>query len=115
MAREQQPKMGKTYIIYKILEYNPNWKVFCINSDLGGSGSRTIVENLRRDGRLELMNNYEEIEVVEYNNTTELIYNLDQVELSNGKSLWEWEPDWLIWEGFTNWRRVSRPLRRGLS
>lgn len=97
------PKTGKTYIIYRILKKG-NVKIFCLNSDLGGSGSETIVENLRRDNSIELMNNYEEIEIVEYNRSTDLIYNMDKVTVSTGQSLWEWEPDWLVWEGLGNWQ-----------
>lgn len=99
-----EPGTGKTRCIYELMLYDPTAKIFCINADLGGSGSDTIIQALQAVKREDLIPNYQEIEIAHYDKVVRLLYNMDKVRLKSGVSLWEWGPTWLVLEGFSNFQ-----------
>lgn len=106
-----EPGMGKTRGIEAFL--TAGLRVFVISSDMGGSGLKTVKQELVRAGRRDLLGNLKELEIAEYKDVGELLDVLNDpaavgvvtVETPEGeKDLWDWDPDMLVWEGFGNFQ-----------
>lgn len=91
---------GKTSIMKGLLEHN--LKVLCMTTDVGGSGTNSIKLPFRRDGKVALLENLREI----------TLDNDDQVQafLSDPAiyfpEIYEWDPDFLFWDGYAAWQQV---------
>jgi hypothetical protein len=101
--------VGKTLAIIGFLL--AGLKVFVLSTDIGGNGLSSIRTALKDMGREDLMSNLVFVEVADYKTTQEFLVNPDivMVEVADEKglrevSLNEWNPDMLVWEGFSNWQ-----------
>lgn len=106
-----EPGMGKTRAIKAFLL--AGLKVWVLSSDMGGSGLKTVKQELTREGHWELLRNLKELEIAEYKDVGELLDVLNDagaaqavtVETEAGETgLWDWDPDVLVWEGFGNFQ-----------
>lgn len=95
------PGSGKTFVFYKLVRKKR--KVLLISHELGRGGSRTIYNNLRKEGEevLRECGDYlEEIRSSSLEHTFMIFNNLNRVKISTGQPLWEWGPDVIGLEGF---------------
>lgn len=106
-----EPGMGKTKAIEEFLK--AGLRVFVLSSDMGGSGLKTVKQELTRAGKRELLRNLKELEIAEYKDVGEFLDVLNDpaqkdavtVETDGGEvALWDWDPDMLVWEGFGNFQ-----------
>ncbi len=99
---------GKTYFLIGLLR--AGLKVYVAETDMGGSGLATVREALRDSGELHLLDNlmsrdfagqdcYENFKAF-CDTGNETVSTLDGVSMS----LWDWDPDFLVWEGLSNWQ-----------
>lgn len=108
MASFALPGDGKTYAIKALLEAGE--RVFCIQTDVGGSGATTIKLAARREGNAALLKNLSEFEFTSYEQVTQflddpsclVIVDADDKEVP----LLDWRPTVLVWEGFSNFQTV---------
>lgn len=102
------PGTGKTGLIADLLALG--FKIFLISTDLGGSGASAIFPRLKLLGKPETRSNLKETVISDYRrleDTIDLIATPDQDYYRNylvddGKPLWEWGPQILVWDGFSN-------------
>jgi hypothetical protein len=92
---------GKTYAIKGFLE--KGLKVFCASVDIGGSGLRTVKLVMRREGNGHLLKNLAEYEFNSYKDIGSFLDNPAMVDIG-GKNIYEWDPDLLAFEGFSNFQ-----------
>lgn len=105
------PGMGKTKAIEAFLR--AGLKVFVLSSDMGGTGLKTVKQELIRRGEQAFLKNLKDLEVADYKEVGELLDILTDaeksrdvvVEVDGGEApVWEWGPQMLVWEGFGNFQ-----------
>lgn len=83
-------------------------KVFLLSSDAGGSGSSTIRQELIREGHKAALENLFEFEVSTsspYEDVADFLEDPACIDL-DGKTIYDWDPDMIAWDGFSNWQMV---------
>lgn len=95
---------GKTMAIAGIVESGHRVMVF--DTDIGGNGLSTVQETLKSNGHSDLLKNIAWFEFGEYKDLTYVLDHPSSLEV-DGKSLWDWDPDVLVWEGLSNFQECS--------
>lgn len=92
---------GKTRTVKGLLENGE--RVFVVSTDYGGSGLDTVRNELRREGKTDLLENLTEIEINSHEVLCDFIED-PQIVSINGLSFWDWSPTVLFWDGVSNWQ-----------
>jgi hypothetical protein len=90
---------GKTKALEGLLR--AGLRVFVANTDIGGDGLRTVKSALA--DRRDLLANLASVDFTTYADFESFLKNPALVEI-DGKDLWSWKPDMLVWEGMSNWQ-----------
>jgi hypothetical protein len=109
---------GKTFLEVGLLELG--FKVFHLDTDFGGNGTRTVKEILKQRGKSELLKNFKGIDIgdladgglVKDTNRSVRGYkalgmwldNPDIVEVADGVDIYAWDPEWIVWDGGSNFQ-----------
>lgn len=96
------PGTGKTRAIAQAIELGA--KVVMINTDTGQSGEETILSYLRTAGKEDLF--YSNLIIIRVDDDDELSDFLAKPEKSFPE-IYEFDPDILVWEGFSNWQQTK--------
>ena len=86
---------GKTYLVVGLLLSGE--KVFTLSTDLGGNGLLAVVNELKRLGRTELLENLKGIDLNEYKDVDAFLKAPDAIF----KTL-PWKPTVIFWDGFSS-------------
>lgn len=95
---------GKNYSLVPLLL--SGHKIFLISTDAGGDGNMTVRLALNQAGHPELLDN---LIILELNNHEELVEFCTKPEafgLEGFKDIYEFDPDFLVWDGFSNWQQT---------
>jgi hypothetical protein len=91
---------GKTSVIKGLLEHG--LKVLCVTTDVGGSGTNSVKLPLKREGKGDLLANLYEI-VLENDEQVQAFISEPTIYFPD---IYEWDPDFLVWDGFAGWQQV---------
>jgi hypothetical protein len=95
------PGTGKTKFVADLIERGA--KVFTINTDPGGAGMETILSQfIKKDNLEKFKTNFREIQISDYDTLDEFLEN----PLKFYPKMWEFNPDFLVWEGFSNFQQT---------
>jgi hypothetical protein len=95
------PGVGKTKALKGFMD--SGLKVFCLETDLGGSGLVTIANEYAREGRLDYYEQHcRPLLLTDYEHVEEF---LEKPELFD-PGIYEWNPDMISWEGFSFFQTV---------
>lgn len=97
---------GKTYSIKGLLE--AGLKVHVLNTDLGGSGLRSVIAPLRKS-RPELLERLWETELEGYDQVISFLENPASLD----PDFWKRDPDVLFWDGFSTWQQSDVSVHIG--
>jgi len=93
---------GKTRTIFELLEMG--YKVLCLTTDIGGSGTSTVVGEATRAGKLDLVRkNCKEIELFDYEEVKEFIDDPTKYF----PDIYEFDPDFVYWDGFSSYQAID--------
>ena len=97
---------GKTYFLVGLLE--AGLRIYVAETDIGGSGMSTVREELRRRGKEHLMTNIVSKVFGSYEDFDQFVSDPagEPIALEDGtvRGLFDWGPDMLAWEGFSNFQ-----------
>jgi hypothetical protein len=95
------PGTGKTKFIADLIELGA--RIFSINTDPGGAGMETILSQCLRNNNFEkFKTNFREIQISDYDTLDEFLENPEKFY----PKIWEFNPDFLVWEGFSNFQQT---------
>ena len=90
---------GKTYIIRALLELG--YKVLVLSTDLGGDGLNSIIIPMRTDGTwATYKNNLRSVEIEGYDEVANFLARPESLV----PDIYDWDPDFLFWDGMTGWQ-----------
>lgn len=90
---------GKTYIIRALLELG--FKVLVLSTDLGGDGLNSIIIPMRNDGTwAQFKNNLRSVEIEGYDEVANFLARPESLV----PDIYDWDPDFLFWDGMTGWQ-----------
>lgn len=89
---------GKTYALIPLLL--DGVKLFVVHTDIGGDGLATVEAGLRYLGREDLLENVVYVTLPNYEAMETFLK--DPVKVF--PSIYEWNPDFIVWEGFSNYQ-----------
>jgi hypothetical protein len=93
---------GKTFLEVGLLELG--YKVFHVDTDFGGNGTRTVKEILKQRGKTELLKNFKGVDLSNYKDMSEFLNDPTIVDI-DGSDIHAWAPDWLVWDGAGNYQK----------
>lgn len=82
-------------------------KVFVITTDIGGSGLTSVRRWLKRNGRPELAQNLYEVQLNGYEQVKEFLESPTMLKMGNGSTIWDIDPDVLVWDGFSSFQQID--------
>lgn len=91
---------GKTYLIYYLL--NMGYKVFVINTDMGGDGLNSVKIPLRLEGKEELLNNLFCLDLESYDDVDSFLDNPTEFV----PEIYDLGIDVMFWDGFSFFQQV---------
>jgi len=96
------PGTGKTKFLADLIEAGA--KIFVINTDPGMVGEETILAQCIKNGTKDkFVKNFRGIRLSTYDLVNEFMEN----PLKFYPKLYEFDPDFLVWEGFANWQQTK--------
>jgi hypothetical protein len=95
------PGTGKTKFTADLIEAGA--KIFSLNTDPGGCGEETILAQCIKNGTKDkFIKNFRAVSISDYDTLQEFLEN----PLKFYPKLWDFNPDFLSWEGFANFQQV---------
>jgi hypothetical protein len=92
---------GKTFTINHLLELG--FKVLVLTTDIGGDGLNTVILDQKQKGNAHLLKNIRKVEVDDYDACVSFIKKPEAYMTD----LYDWDPDWVFWDGFSGFQQVS--------
>lgn len=90
---------GKTYLLRSLLELG--FKVLVLSTDLGGDGLGSVIIPLRNEGT---WNQYKKllrsVEIEGYDEIANFLARPETVV----EDIYDWDPDFIFWDGMTGWQ-----------
>lgn len=91
---------GKTYSIISLIE--DGQKVCVFSTDVGGDGLSSVEAEMRYRGKPELLKNVTFLTLPDYDSVNQFLKAPEKV----WPGIYEWNPDFLFWDGFSNYQQV---------
>lgn len=90
---------GKTYIVKSLLELG--FKVMVLSTDLGGDGLGSVIVPMRNDGTwAEYRNQLRSVEIEGYDEIANFFVRPEAYI----EDIYDWDPDFIFWDGMTGWQ-----------
>lgn len=93
---------GKTKAITGFLK--AGLKVAVLSTEAGGHGLRTVRADLLAEGKPELLDNLVFFDLATYHQVLAFIENFAELPLGDGKTMADFDPDLLAWDGLSNFQ-----------
>lgn len=100
---------GKTRLLAEVLQTKDpatgrHPRIYVASTDIGGNGLRSVKDRLLAVQRADLLANIEYTDFQDYETFAGFLAGTLVPEISTGVDLWEWAPDVIVQDGFSNFQ-----------